>query len=163
MPWVHAKYQLVRDLMTRVMSPSSPSAPPQNVTPEPVQAPTPSPHQPPDTSPRTGFNWQAAEGQIGDAISPSFVETPRSTDGSGDFGDATAWDVSAPGTVRLADVGGMQEGKGTPQALHSATRPPARARPDTATRQVREDASGATASQAADMYAHALAAVPGSV
>ncbi|TGA90498.1 AAA family ATPase [Streptomyces sp. MZ04] len=99
---------LVRDLMTRAMSPSSPSTPPQNVTPEPAQAPA---HQPTDTGPRTGFNWQAAEDQIGDAIPPRFVEAPLSTDGSGDPGDAAAWDVTAPGPVRLADVGGMQEVK----------------------------------------------------
>ncbi|TGB05610.1 AAA family ATPase [Streptomyces sp. MZ04] len=103
--------RLARALMTRAMSPSSPSAPPQNVTPEPAQAPTAPPQHAAEAGPRTGFNWQAAEDQIGDVIPPRFVEAPLSTDGSGDPGDAAAWDVTAPGPVRLADVGGMQDVK----------------------------------------------------
>ncbi|MFF3765191.1 ATP-binding protein [Streptomyces sp. NPDC001922] len=71
--------------------------------------------------PRQGFDWKAAEDEIGDAVPPRFVEAPQvaaplkeaplTEDGSGDPGDAAAWDVEVPGAVRLADVGGMQEVK----------------------------------------------------
>ncbi|NUS82819.1 MAG: ATP-binding protein, partial [Streptomyces sp.] len=67
--------------------------------------------RPPATTPRGGFDWRAAEDQVGDAVPPRFVETPLTVDGSGDPGDASAWEVDAPGTVRLADVGGMEEVK----------------------------------------------------
>ncbi|WP_432095754.1 ATP-binding protein [Streptomyces sp. bgisy100] len=82
-------------------------------------------------SPRQGFDWKAAEDEIGDAVPPRFVETarvetarvetphvetphveaPLAEDGRGDPGDAAAWDVEVPGAVRLADVGGMREVK----------------------------------------------------
>jgi SpoVK/Ycf46/Vps4 family AAA+-type ATPase len=62
-------------------------------------------------APREGFDWRAAEDQVGDVVPPRFVEAPLAVDGSGDPGDAAAWDVSAPGAVRLADVGGMREVK----------------------------------------------------
>ncbi|MER5972443.1 ATP-binding protein [Streptomyces sp. NPDC002055] len=92
-------------------------------------------------APRQGFDWKAAEDEIGDAVPPRFVETPRvetprvgtprvetpqvgtprvatsrteaplAEDGSGDPGHAAAWDVEVPGAVRLADVGGMREVK----------------------------------------------------
>ncbi|MCT4352746.1 AAA family ATPase [Streptomyces sp. Je 1-79] len=69
-----------------------------------------------------GFDWAAAEQQIGHVVGPRFVdgdgdgdggdlEQPLTADGSGDAGDASAWDVDAPGSVRLADVGGMREVK----------------------------------------------------
>jgi len=95
----------VRDLMTRTMG--APAA----------QSPAPqSPAQP--SEPRNGFDWTAAEEEVGDLVPPRFLEStasqteaPLAADGSGDPSDAAAWDVSAPGTVRLADVGGMQEVK----------------------------------------------------
>ncbi|MBT2368855.1 ATP-binding protein [Streptomyces sp. ISL-10] len=58
-----------------------------------------------------GFDWRAAEQEVGGIVEPRFVEPPFAADGSGDPGDADAWDVTGPGTVRLADVGGMQEVK----------------------------------------------------
>ncbi|WP_432158271.1 MULTISPECIES: ATP-binding protein [unclassified Streptomyces] len=82
--------------------------------------------------PSTGFDWKAAEQQIGDVVPPRFVETPdtgtpdtgttdtgtpgteaprAAADGPGATGGPDAWDVEAPGGVRLADVGGMREVK----------------------------------------------------
>ncbi|MFF3259356.1 ATP-binding protein [Streptomyces sp. NPDC002932] len=81
-----------RDLMARAMGAPVPSAP-----------------QPPRT--RTGFDWKAAEDQVGDAVPPRFTEAPVRADGQDDSAGADAWDVEDPGTVRLADVGGMQEVK----------------------------------------------------
>ncbi|MFE0099505.1 ATP-binding protein [Streptomyces sp. NPDC059009] len=90
-----------RELMGRAMGvPPAPQAPAAPVP----QAPA---------GPR-GFDWKAAEDQVGDAVPPRFVEAPLAEDGSGDPGDAEAWDVedtAAPGAVRLADVGGMQDVK----------------------------------------------------
>lgn len=75
-----------RDLMARAMG-----------------APTPSAPQPPRK--RAGFDWKAAEEQVGDAVPPRFTETPVRADGQDDSEGADAWDVEDPGTVRLADVG----------------------------------------------------------
>ncbi|MEU0803852.1 ATP-binding protein [Streptomyces sp. NPDC005970] len=69
------------------------------------------PVRPPQSASRAGFDWRAAEDQVGDVVPPRFVETPLTVDGSGDPKDAAAWEVAAPGTVRLADVGGMREVK----------------------------------------------------
>ncbi|ADI05014.1 AAA ATPase central domain protein [Streptomyces bingchenggensis BCW-1] len=99
-----------RELMARAMgAPAQPrqSAPPAAQAPA-TEAPA---ARPPAVAPRGGFDWRAAEDQVGDAMPPRFVETPLAVDGSGDPGDASAWEVAAPGTVRLADVGGMQEVK----------------------------------------------------
>ncbi|MFJ8392985.1 ATP-binding protein [Streptomyces sp. NPDC094144] len=86
-----------RDLMARAMG-----------------APAPAASQPPAASQlqprRTGFDWKAAEEQVGDAVPPRFTEAPVRADGQDDSAGADAWDVD-PGTVRLADVGGMQEVK----------------------------------------------------
>lgn len=102
----------VRELMTRAMNPpSSSGSSAHQQSSEAAQAPAAPPEGSADTGPRAGFNWQAAEEQIGDAVPPRFVEAPLAADGSGDPGDATAWDMAAPDTVRLADVGGMQEVK----------------------------------------------------
>ncbi|MFP3991265.1 ATP-binding protein [Streptomyces sp. E11-3] len=90
-----------RALMTRAMG--VPAQPPE---PMPEQAPEPAPEPP-----RTGFDWKAAETEVGDLLPPRFVEAPLAVDGSGDPGDAEAWEVESTGTVRLADVGGMQEVK----------------------------------------------------
>ncbi|MFG1659928.1 ATP-binding protein [Micromonospora chersina] len=59
----------------------------------------------------SAFDWRAAEQQVSDLVPPRFVEPPLATDGSGDPGDADAWQVNRPGAVRLADVGGMREVK----------------------------------------------------
>ncbi|MDT9690680.1 AAA family ATPase [Streptomyces sp. P9(2023)] len=92
-----------RALMVRAMGlPMAPEAPaaPQDAPAE-TTAPT--------------FDWDAAEQEVGDVVGPRFVtgdvEQPLTADGSGDPGDASAWDVDVPGSVRLADVGGMQEVK----------------------------------------------------
>ncbi|MEU5127317.1 ATP-binding protein [Streptomyces mobaraensis] len=92
--------------------PVPPQAPPAPVT-VPPQDPATAPGHPsaPAPAPGRGFDWKAAEDQIGDVVPPRFVEAPLSDDGSGDPGDAAAWDVERPGTVRLADVGGMREVK----------------------------------------------------
>ncbi|MFF8659151.1 ATP-binding protein [Streptomyces huasconensis] len=91
-----------------------PSAPAPAVSTD--AAPTPSAPAPPTDQPapdpRTGaFDWRAAADQVGDVIPPRFVEAPLTAEGSGDPGDAAAWDVDTPGTIRLADVGGMREVK----------------------------------------------------
>ncbi|WP_329584355.1 AAA family ATPase [Kitasatospora sp. NBC_01250] len=113
-----------------------PAAPVQQPA-APVEQPV-APLQPP--SQRAGFDWAAAEQEVGDAVPPRFAVSPgadtyAATDvgpGPGpdakeaplavDGGTATttgtarvsAYDVAAPdapGSVRLADVGGMQEVK----------------------------------------------------
>lgn len=85
---------------------SSASAP----TAEPgVPAGSAASHEP--ARPVGGFDWRAAEQEVDGIVEPRFVEPPLAADGSGDPGDADAWDVTGPGTVRLADVGGMQEVK----------------------------------------------------
>ncbi|MER5780746.1 tetratricopeptide repeat protein [Streptomyces mobaraensis] len=92
--------------------PAPPQAPPAPVT-VPPQDPATAPGHPsaPAPAPGRGFDWKAAQDQIGDVVPPRFVEAPLSSDGGGDPGDAAAWDVERPGTVRLADVGGMREVK----------------------------------------------------
>ncbi|MEU9699851.1 AAA family ATPase [Streptomyces sp. NPDC047981] len=84
-------------------------------TPDDASAATPAAATPAGTP---AFDWAAAEQEVGDVVGPRFVtgpaegiEAPLTADGSGDPGDASAWDVDAPGSVRLADVGGMQEVK----------------------------------------------------
>ncbi|MFE1775086.1 ATP-binding protein [Streptomyces sp. NPDC059008] len=78
---------------------------------EPPQGPTTG-HTPVSAPSGPGFDWIAAEDQVGDVVPPRFVEAPLTVDGcGGDPGDAAAWDVERPGAVRLADVGGMQEVK----------------------------------------------------
>ncbi len=79
---------------------------------------SPCPTSPPPTP---DFDWQAAEQEVGGIVPPRFVaaeggdgaglEAPLAADGRGDPGDASAWDIEAPGAVRLADVGGMQDVK----------------------------------------------------
>ncbi|MFD7612806.1 ATP-binding protein [Streptomyces sp. NPDC059828] len=91
-----------RELMTRAIAAPAP------VTGAPT-APGPSPTGTPGSG--AGFDWRAAEDQVGDVVPPRFVAAPLTVDGEGDPGDAAAWDVERPGTLRLADVGGMQEVK----------------------------------------------------
>ncbi|MEU7254872.1 AAA family ATPase [Streptomyces rimosus] len=112
-----------RELMGRAMgAPAPASAPVQQASAPVQQTPAPVQHTPPVTpaapvqekpadARRGGFDWQAAEGEIRDVVPPRFVESPLRADGNDDPGDADAWEVDAPGTVRLADVGGMQDVK----------------------------------------------------
>ncbi|MFJ3084876.1 ATP-binding protein [Streptomyces sp. NPDC086838] len=98
-----------RELMLRAMG-----APPVSASaPEP-----PPPAQQPPT--RTGFDWEAAAEQVGDAVPPRFAETPARADGQDDPAGAEAWDVEDPGTVRLSDVGGMQDVKDRMEAAFLA-------------------------------------------
>ncbi|TXS54834.1 26S protease regulatory subunit [Streptomyces sp. sk2.1] len=83
-----------RDLMARAMGAPSPS---------------PSPVQPP--RPQGGFDWRAAEEQVRDAVPPRFAETPVRAAGQDDSTDVGMWDVEGTNTIRLADVGGMQDVK----------------------------------------------------
>ncbi|MCQ9131885.1 ATP-binding protein [Streptomyces hilarionis] len=92
-------------LMTRAIGTPSPAGIPPS---EPPPAPATPPTEPAADAP---FNWSAAADQVKDVLPPRFVEEPLATDGSGDPEGAPAWEVDAPGTVRLADVGGMREVK----------------------------------------------------
>ncbi|MGI5482857.1 ATP-binding protein [Streptomyces lavendofoliae] len=104
-----------RALMGRAMGlPQAPTTPPPPAAPGDPRVPgAPRPAE----DPRGGedFDWAAAEQEVGGIVPPRFVdgaEAPLTVDGLGDDpGGADAWDVDAPGAVRLADVGGMQEVK----------------------------------------------------
>ncbi|ATW50322.1 ATP-binding protein [Streptomyces peucetius] len=118
-----------RELMARAMG-AGPA--PASAAPEPAATPgppAPGPEAPPasevrsEQRPAAGFDWRAAENQVGDVVPPRFTEAPLTVDGSGDPGDADAWDVESPGTVRLADVGGMQ---GVKERLEAAFLAPLR-------------------------------------
>ncbi|WP_395360542.1 ATP-binding protein [Streptomyces sp. YH02] len=91
-----------RALMARAMGmpPVTAAGPAETVKPEaPAPANAPS------------FDWDAAEQQVQDVVGPRFLEDPQAAQGEGAAGDADAWDVDAPGAVRLSDVGGMDEVK----------------------------------------------------
>ncbi|MEU3223691.1 ATP-binding protein [Streptomyces sp. NPDC006976] len=126
-----------RDLMLRAMGappapvPASPSAPapasPSAPVPGSPSAPASPPASPPAPAspeerprPRAGFDWRAAEDQVGDVVPPRFAGTPVRADGQDEPGDAEAWDVERPGAVRLADVGGMQDVKDRMEAAFLA-------------------------------------------
>ncbi|MFF5451801.1 ATP-binding protein [Streptomyces sp. NPDC012950] len=108
-----------RALMVRAMGlPTSPATPPPTPppatateTPVPTPTPAPAPDEPAPDAPTPSFDWNAAEQQVQDLVGPRFLEDPQAADGDGTAGDAAAWDVDAPGSVRLADVGGMEEVK----------------------------------------------------
>jgi hypothetical protein len=126
-----------RELMVRALAGPRAGTPAEGTPPAPAQTPAPGPVSPPvrpsgqhpDTSsepPRgsdaeqrpaptptsgTRFDWNAAEDQVGVVVPPRFVGAPLTGNGSGDPGEASAWDVERPGTVGLADVGGMHEVK----------------------------------------------------
>lgn len=122
-----------RALMMRAMGMPPAAAPAPTPTSAPAPAPAPAPVQPPAAeqtapqapeapeAPRTpetpapgnapAFDWAAAEQQVQDLVGPRFLEDPQADGGDGPAGDAAAWDVDAPGSVRLADVGGMEEVK----------------------------------------------------
>ncbi|MBF6333865.1 AAA family ATPase [Nocardia transvalensis] len=68
-------------------------------------APPPDP-QPPEEQPRPGFDWAAAEREMGDIIAPAFIDEGRATAyAEGDVGL-----IERP-KVALADVGGMENVK----------------------------------------------------
>ncbi|MEU1332697.1 AAA family ATPase [Streptomyces sp. NPDC005865] len=114
-------------------TPYDPTEPPS--APAPALVPTPETGPSAPEEPATGFDWRAAADQVGDVIPPRFIgggtgvgigtggetepgpgtgaapEAPLAADGTGDPANASAWDVDAPGTLRLADVGGMREVK----------------------------------------------------
>ncbi|MFH8256131.1 ATP-binding protein [Streptomyces roseolus] len=98
-----------RALMVRAMGlpPVAPEVPAAPVVP-PVPATPPAPVRP---EPKSSFDWAAAEEQVSDVVGPRFLEEPQAEGGDGLAGDAAAWDVDAPGAVRLADVGGMTDVK----------------------------------------------------
>lgn len=65
---------------------------------------------------KSEFDWQQAENEVADVVPPRFVPTepevpaqPLAASGADDPGSTSAWDVETAGTVRLTDVGGMQE------------------------------------------------------
>ncbi|WP_411110069.1 ATP-binding protein [Streptomyces sp. c-19] len=97
-----------RALMMRAMGMPQATAPTTSAEPTPPADPI-APTAP--TVPPNGFDWDAAEQQVQDLVGPRFLEDPQAADGEGQAGDAAAWDVDAPGSVRLADVGGMEEVK----------------------------------------------------
>ncbi|WP_055602114.1 ATP-binding protein [Streptomyces aureus] len=113
-----------RALMVRAMGmpPASATAPTERAPgPSATRAPTesgPEPSEPtglperpePPVGGAAAFDWDAAEQQVQDVVGPRFLEDPQAADGEGAAGD-DAWDVDAPGAVRLADVGGMDEVK----------------------------------------------------
>ncbi|WP_128376747.1 ATP-binding protein [Streptomyces cavernae] len=113
--------QSARALMVRAMGVTAePTAPVAPETPVPSEAPVPSqgsaPHGPTPQLPAEpdGFDWRAAEEEVGGIVPPRFVGElgePLSVDGHGDPGSADAWDAEFPQGVRLSDVGGMQDVK----------------------------------------------------
>ncbi|MFE0775480.1 ATP-binding protein [Streptomyces sp. NPDC058861] len=106
-----------------VAEPPAPDGPAQSPAPTVAENPGPAAAQPPapdepaqaasgpTSTPAPSFDWDAAEQQVQDLVGPRFLEDPQAADGDGTAGDADAWDVDAPGSVRLADVGGMEEVK----------------------------------------------------
>jgi SpoVK/Ycf46/Vps4 family AAA+-type ATPase len=90
---------------------------------QPPAMPAVSPPQPPDRPPASptpasqsdDFDWSTAEGQLGDAVPPMFVD-------GGEPGDLDAYEAERP-TLRLADVGGMEKVK---ERLESAFLAPIR-------------------------------------
>ncbi len=104
-------------LMARALTGSAPAAQPATPTSRPT---APAARPAPPARPGGGFDWAAAEQEVGDLVPPRFSggpdakEAPLAVDGDADPGDASAFDVEAPdrpGSVRLADVGGMEEVK----------------------------------------------------
>ncbi|MEU1229972.1 ATP-binding protein [Streptomyces sp. NPDC005828] len=93
-----------RALMVRAMG--MPPVESQRPAPAPVAE---EPAKPVEPAP--SFDWDAAEQQVRDLVGPRFLDDPQAEGADGTAGDAAAWDVDAPGAVRLADVGGMEEVK----------------------------------------------------
>nr|WSW58061.1 ATP-binding protein [Streptomyces sp. NBC_00998] len=125
--------EAVRDLMVRAMqlptvgtpptppAPTATPAPPASTTTPPQAAAAAAPSPATDGTQPPAFDWAAAEQEVAGVVGPRFAadptdagdatEAPLTADGSGDPADASAWDIDAPGDVRLADVGGMQQVK----------------------------------------------------
>ncbi|MER6256336.1 tetratricopeptide repeat protein [Streptomyces sp. NPDC001584] len=125
--------EAVRDLMVRAMQLPTVGTPPPADTatataPQAAAAAAPAPGTHSARPP--AFDWAAAEQEVAGVVGPRFAgdptdptdptdpadagdatEAPLTADGSGDPADAPAWDIDAPGDVRLADVGGMQQVK----------------------------------------------------
>ncbi|MEU0403525.1 ATP-binding protein [Streptomyces sp. NPDC006197] len=99
--------------------PAAPAAPAEAAVPVAPAAPVesaPVPDEPAKSAPvpeepAPSFDWDAAEQQVQDLVGPRFLDDPQADGAAGTAGDAAAWDVDAPGAVRLADVGGMDEVK----------------------------------------------------
>ncbi|MEE1818147.1 ATP-binding protein [Streptomyces sp. SP18ES09] len=97
-------------------APEAPAPGPEAPAPRPPVSPA-SPEIPADAAPPApeapapAFDWDAAEQQVQDLVGPRFLDEPQADGAEGTAGDADAWDVDAPGAVRLADVGGMEEVK----------------------------------------------------
>ncbi|MFH9722073.1 ATP-binding protein [Streptomyces sp. NPDC017254] len=101
-----------RALMMRAMGMPPAGSPAPEAAPASVPAPVPAEGATePPAGRAPGFDWDAAEQQVQDLVGPRFLEDPQAADGEGAAGDTAAWDVDAPGSVRLADVGGMEEVK----------------------------------------------------
>ncbi|MFF1496318.1 AAA family ATPase [Streptomyces sp. NPDC058304] len=133
--------EAVRDLMVRAMQlptvgtppPAATATPPPPTATPPQAAASAAPSPATDGTQPPAFDWSAAEQEVADVVGPRFAadptdptdpanpadsagagdatEAPLTADGSGDPADASAWDIDAPGDVRLADVGGMQQVK----------------------------------------------------
>ncbi|WP_329278644.1 ATP-binding protein [Streptomyces sp. NBC_00691] len=91
--------------------PERPERPEPTERPERPERPEPTEPPAPPVGGAPAFDWEAAEQQVQDVVGPRFLEAPQTAEGQGPAGDADAWDVDAPGAVRLADVGGMDEVK----------------------------------------------------
>lgn len=59
----------------------------------------------PTSAPSVGFDWPAAEKQVGDIIQPAFVEEPAAPISDADY------DVVQQSVIRLSDVAGMSDVK----------------------------------------------------
>jgi AAA+ superfamily predicted ATPase len=101
-----------RALMARALAPATPPVPPAGAgdaaaqVPEAPQAPGGQPAQRPTArADGHGFDWDAAEEQVGDVAEPMFVDESGQPEP-----DVGAWDVEKAG-ITLADVGGLTEVK----------------------------------------------------
>ncbi|MFF0554635.1 ATP-binding protein [Streptomyces sp. NPDC004266] len=100
-----------RALMVRAMGMPTAPAPEVPVAPAPEVSVAPVREEPAQPPAVPSFDWDAAEQQVQDLVGPRFLDDPQADGAGGTAGDAAAWDVDAPGAVRLADVGGMDEVK----------------------------------------------------
>ncbi len=92
-----------RELMTLAMSP----------IPTTVETPPAPPADPPPVvpTPPSGFDWTAAEAEVGEIAAPMFVTNDDDGGVSGAVSPGTsAWEVESA-DITLADVGGMQQVK----------------------------------------------------
>ncbi|GAB4071083.1 ATP-binding protein [Angustibacter speluncae] len=94
-----------RELMTRALTPDAPPPPPPPTTTPPTPPPAEVPDDPDAPPGPHGFDWGAAEQQVGDVAAPMFVDDEGAPEP-----EQGAWDVEKVG-IGLADVGGLQEVK----------------------------------------------------